>query len=152
MTRIAALGSKLEHLPDILERYENELDGAELQIKLEGKKLEHANVENASWQVFYDQRRIELKTVVDYLDARVQKIRGRLFRSYTESHQRELSDRAKDKYIDNEQAFLDMYELYLEAKELYNKYQAVVDAFTTRGYALNNITKIRVASLEDVEL
>jgi hypothetical protein len=45
-----------------------------------------------------------------------------------------------------------MLELYLEVKDLHDRYAAVVDAFRSRGFALNNITKIRVAALEDVTI
>lgn len=152
MSRIPDLGKQLEKIPEVLEEYEIALEGVEDIIEIKGKKLEHANRENAPWQHYYDQKKLELKSIVDWLEARVNSTRGRLFKNLTEGAPRDLSDRAKDKYIDNEKAYLDMYELYLEAKELYSKYSATVDAFTARGYALNNITKIRVASLEDVEL
>ena len=94
----------------------------------------------------------ELKTLVDFVDNQVQRTRGRLFRNFTENFQRDLSDRAKDKYIDGEQAFLDIYEIYLEVKEVYDQYASVVEALKFRGYALNNITKIRVANMENVIL
>ena len=69
---------------------------------------------------------------------------------FTETYNRELSDRQKEKYIDNEEQYLSQYEIYLEIKDVYEQYEAVCNAFQSRGYALNNITKIRVASLEDV--
>lgn len=152
MSRIPDLGEGYKNLASVLHEYEAALEGANKILDLDGKTLENANKENPAWQVYYDQKRIELKTLVDYLDMQVQRVRGRLFKSYTEAHQRELTDRAKDKYIDNEDAYLKVYEIYLEVREMYNRYQAIVDGFTTRGYALNNITKIRVASLEDVVL
>jgi len=152
LSRIPDLGEKFKHIPEVLAEYEAAYEDYKKNLDLEGKSLENANKENPAWQAYYDERRIELKTLVDYMEAQVQRVRGRLFKSYTETHQRELTDRAKDKYIDNEDAYLTVYEIYLEVREMYNKYQAVVDAFTSRGYALNNITKIRVAALEDVVL
>lgn len=152
MSRIPDLGKGYAKLSQILDEYESALDGVEDLIKIKGKKLEAANIENPAWQHYYDQKRIELHTLVKYFEAEVQRVRGRLFRSYKENHSRELNEREISRYIDNEEAFLTMNELYLEVKELYEKYQSVVDAFTSRGYSLNNITKIRVSSLEDVEL
>lgn len=152
MSRLVDIGKNLEKLPDVINEYEQYLVGVEDIIKIQGKTIERANLENPAWQLNYDQKRIELHTILKYIEGQVSRIRGKLFRSYTESHQRELSDRAKDKYIDNEEAYLDMYEIYLEIKEIYDKYQAVCDAFQTRGYALNNIVKIRVVSLEDVTI
>ena len=152
MSRIPDLGKAHEKLPDVLAEYEAAIGDAEALINIKGKKLENANVENPAWQHYYDQKRIELYTLVKYFEAEVARVRGKLFKNYKENHSRELSEREISRYIDNEKAYLDKNELYLEVKELYEKYQAIVTAFTTRGYALNNITKIRVASLEDVEL
>lgn len=150
MSKIADLGNNLQNIPSVLYEYEQALEGIEDVLRIKGKKLEQANVENAAWQHYYDQKRLELKTIVDYLEARVDQVKGRLFKSYTETSPRELSDRAKTQYINNEKAYLDMYELYLEAKEVHAKYNTAVEAFTSRGYSLNNIVKLRVASLEDV--
>jgi len=152
LSRLDDIGLNFENIPSILEEYEHALKDVEEHLNLKGKKLEHANRENPAYHVYYDQRRIELHTIVKYMELRVSKTRGKLFRSFTEAYQRDLSDRAKDKYIDSEEAYLTIYEIYLEVKELYDKYQAVCDAFTTRGYALNNITKIRVASMEDATI
>lgn len=149
MSRLQDLGKDAEKLSEVLEEYEKALDGVEKIIEIKGKKLEHANRENPAWQLFYDQKKIELYTIVKYLELQVNRVRGKAFIRYTETYNRELSDRAKDKYIDNEAAVLAWNELYLEAKELYDKYASVVDAFKTRGYALNNITKIRVVSMEE---
>lgn len=152
MSRVPDLGAGYAKLPTILEEYEKALLDAEANIKITGKGLEQCNKENSTWQHYYNEKRVELKTLCEFLELQVNRVRGKLFKSYTEMNNRELSDRAKDKYIDNEKAYLDLYELYLEVKEMKEKYQSVVDAFTTRGYALNNITKIRVASIEDVIL
>jgi len=136
-------------LPEIIANYETELLEAEKNLIIKGKTLEKANVENPTWQLYYDQRRIELYTLVKYIEGLVASVRGKLFRSYTETYQRDISDRAKDQYINNEPAYLSMQEIYLEVKDIHDRYQAVCDAYKSRGYALNNITKIRVASLED---
>ena len=80
------------------------------------------------------------------------KVRGKLFRDYTENYSRVLADRAIDKYIDKEDAYLAAYGLYLEVKEIHDQYVRVVEAFRSRGFALNNITKIRVAAMEDATI
>jgi len=146
------LEDNLANLPTILAEYETELNKAESLLEIKGRTLERANVEQSSWQYFYDVRKRELGSILKYLNMRVEKTRAKLFRSYVETHNRELSDRTIDKYVNNEEAYLSMYQLYLEVSELYEKYDAVVEAFRSRGYALNNITKIRVASLEDVTI
>lgn len=132
--------------------YINEIDNIEQKIQIKGKTLEQANKENPSEHYYYDKRRVELSTLVKYFEREIDRVRGKLFRGLTENNQRDISDRAKDKYIDCEQSYLDIHEYYLEVKELYEEYVAICEAFKARAYALNNITKIRVASLEDANL
>ena len=158
MTKIAELGDlkstdlkeKYKNLGTILGAYLTELEEAEANLKIEGKSLEKANRENASWQYYYQQRFVELNSLTKYFEREVDRVRGKLFKSLTEINNRDLSDRAKDKYIDNEQAFLDINEIFLEVKEVRDFFEALVENFRNRGYALKNITEIRVAQLEDV--
>ena len=152
MSRIADLGKKNKNLPDIIEEYETVLKGYKKDLEIKGKKLEHANREQPSLHSYYDERRIELHTLVKYFEGQISRVRGKLYKDYTETYSRELSDRMKDKYIDNENAYLTMFELYLEIKELHDKFNSVVDAFKSRGFVLNNITKIRVAAMEDATI
>lgn len=160
MSKIQDLGDKkatdlkerFKNLPSILATYDDELKNSEQELAIKGKSLENANKENPSLYAYYDQRRLELKTLVDYMDNQVQRARGRLFRTFTENFNRDLSDRAKDKFIDNEQGYLDIYEIYLEVKDLQQQYESVVEAFKLRGYALKNITEIRVHQIENVVL
>jgi len=151
LSRLPDLGKrfKFDKLPEVLAEYEKEIDEANGRIKLKGLKLDHANRENPSWTAYYDQRRIELYTIVKWLDANVKRVRSTLFKNLYKNQPYDLSDTAKNKFVDSEPAYLDAYELYLEGKELYETYQSIVEAFKARGYALNNITKTRVASLED---
>jgi hypothetical protein len=161
MSKIAELGDnkatdikeKYKNLGTILGDYANDLSEAEQNLKIEGKSLEKANRENASWKYYYKQRLVELGTLTKFFEREVDKVRGKLFKSLSfPNNNVDLSDRAKDKYIDTEQAYLDINEIYLEVKEIRDNYEAIVDAFTDRGYALKNITAVRIAQLEDVLL
>lgn len=140
----------LSKLPDVLEQYEKEIPHAFKITELKGKNLEAANKENAAWLLYYDQKRIELDTLKKYLKMKLEEIRSSLFKTFTENYPREMSDRAKDKYIDGHPKYLAIYELYLEVEELYEKYASVVNGLRQQGYSLRNITEIRTHSLEDV--
>lgn len=159
MSKIAELGDskstdikeKYKNLGTILAAYKDDLSEAEGNLKIGGKSLEKANRDNPSHKYYYQQRFVELNTLTKTFEREVDRVRGKLFKSLSYPHNNvELSDRAKDKYIDNEQAYLDIHEIYLEVKEMRDNYEALVQAFTDRGYALKNITEIRVAQLEDV--
>lgn len=144
------LGENYKNLDKVLEPYLSALDDLDINLAIKGKLLEHSNREQASWLSYYDQRRIELSTLVRFFEQEVKRIRGILFKQFVESYPRDLSDRQIDKYIDSEQAYLDINEKYLAIKEVYDQFTGAVDAFIQRGYALRNITNIRVNNLEDV--
>lgn len=138
-----------KNLPQVIDTYQKALEEVEDNLKIRGKRLEWANVEQAAWLSYYDERRIELRVLVKHLEAKVQRKRGQLWIFYTEQYNRELGPKDKDQYINTDEQYLTQYDLLLEVEELYKKYDSVVEAFRSRGYALRNITEIRVHSLED---
>lgn len=149
MSLIFDLGEGDAKLPDILGRYERELKEAEEHIKIKGKSLVHANEEHASWQVFYDQRRVELRALVSWYEMEVDRVRAILFQEISNHNQLGLSDRGKNQFIEADKRYLHKARLLIEVKELYDRYETVVNAFKNRAYALNNITKLRVSSLDN---
>jgi len=145
-----SLLERLDEIPNVIAEYEKGLEEVESRLVIKGKNLESANAEHAAWQLYYDSRRTDLYTLLKFFDAKTAAARGKLFKKFTEHYNRDLSDRQKDQYINNEETYLNQLEIYLEIKEIYEKYEAVCNAFKSRGFALNNITKIRVASLEGI--
>jgi len=152
MSKITELGEKYINLSKILDVYQQELEQAEEQLKISGKRLEIANSENSAWLHYYDQRKVELHTLVKFLKSEEDKVKSTLFRSYKENYSRALGEREINRYIDGEDLYIFTHSVLIEIEEMFEMYQCVVNAFTTRNYTLSNITKIRVASLENVEI
>ncbi len=160
MSRIPDLSSdpnaegeaKYDLLPDLIAEYDDFLDEVETNMSIKGKGLEEANVENAAWQVRYDQKRVELRTLIKYFEMEINRVRGKLYQKFREGHSIALGEREINNYINKEPAYLRVKGYQMEIDELYEKYKTVVEGFTARGYALNNITKLRVAQLEGVAL
>lgn len=140
------------NLPQILERFESELSEAKIHLQIEGKNLERANREQPSWLSYYDERRIELHSLVKFYEQKLESVKGKLWRHYTENYSRELGHKDKEMYIQTDKEYLTQYNIFLEVQELYKQYEAVTNAFIARGYSLKNITDIRVHSLQDVTL
>lgn len=140
------------NLPDILDKYERDLIGAADNLDIKGKTLEAANLEHASWLSYYDERRVELQTLVKYYDNKLAKIKGKLWVDYTENYSISLAATDKTHYIAKEPRYLEVYSLYLLVQETYHKYDSLVEAYKSRGFALRNITNARVAALPDVIL
>lgn len=152
MISLSELSQDITKLWDVLDPYYKELEDYEAHLKLKGKTLERVNREQATYLAYYDERRIELHTLVRFLDDYVNKIKGKCWKSYTENMSIDLGPRDKERYVAQEPKVIQAREIFLEVNQLFEKYQMVVDAFIQRGYALRNITEIRVNSLQDITL
>lgn len=146
MSRIPDLGVKYANLPNIIAAYQDELLLARDRLQIKGKSYATAQHEQCSWPIFYDQKKVELKTLVKFFEARVAATRGKLVKQYNEQSNRVLGERMMQSYIDNEPDYLMIYELYLEVNELHEQFQAVCDSFTKRGFALRGINDSLVHS------
>lgn len=145
------VGENYVNLSKVLEPYLEALGNYEHHLEIKGKTIELANREQPQHLAYYDERRVELHTLVKFFESELARVRAKLLQGM-EQYPRDVSERMKEKYVAQEEGYLKVYEKYLAANEVYELYVSIVDAFKARGYALNNITKIRVAALEDVIL
>ncbi len=152
MSLILRIAEDDSNLPDIIDEYEKYLSGASENLEIKGKSLESANVEHASWMSYYDERRIELYSLVKYYEAKLAKVKGKLWTDYTENYSIALAATDKTHYIAKEPRYLEMNTYYLLVQETYNKFDGLVEAYKSRGFALRNITNARCAALQDVIL
>ena len=136
-------------LPTIFDSYEDELEQAPSRLSIAGKTGPEAQKEQCAWPAFYGMKKAEVSKLSKYLDARVHAVRGGLWKSYTMNNARALGERVVDKYINHEEDYLRIYELFLEVEELKEKFTAICDAFDRRGFALRDWTAIKIAQLED---
>lgn len=152
MSLITLLGENYSNLPNVLKPFYDDLENVKDILRLDGKLLTKANSENSAWLFYYDQKKVELHTLVKFFKMEEDRIRSSLFKKYKENYSLSLTDREINRYIDGEEKFLSINKLKLEVEELYETYQAIVNALTSRNYALTNITKLRIASLENEEI
>lgn len=138
----------LSNLPTILQRYEGYLHDVTDNLRLKGKPIGEANSEQPAWLVYYDQKKVELKSILGLVEMHLDRIKGNLWEKFTEVHSRDLSSRDKEAYIKKDPNYTNAYQLLLCVQELYDKYNSVVDAFVARGFSLRNITNLRVAQVE----
>lgn len=143
------LAKNLSNFDDIIKMYESDLLDCRDNITIRGKSLETALKEQPAWSAYYGERAAELSILVKYLDMQVNRVRAQHTVRYKENYNPALSERLMDKYIDKEQDYLDMFEMYLEVKELHEKYLQVLEAFNRRGFALRDLTTAKVHQLQD---
>jgi hypothetical protein len=142
----------LSEIDSIIELYSKKIKDWKQNIKLDGKNIEVVNIQQVAWCAYYDEMRVQIKSIHDFLDMKIRQIRGKLFLKISTSSSNDYSDRAKERIIDDSPEYLAIYRKYLEIKELYENIQSIVDQFKNRSYTLNNIVNIRIAALQDETL
>ena len=147
-----ALGKKFEALPPILDQYQDDYDEIIGNQSLKGKTLGQISTENSSWGGYYSERAAELKHLHEYMEMREAEIVGKLYQGYKKGSNVSLGEREVLHYIKADPDFIKVHVYVLEVKEMLDKYQAAVQTFKNIGYAMNNLTALTVASLEDTEL
>lgn len=142
----------LTNLDVILANYEDRLDGWKKNIIIDGKNIEGANIEQASWLAYYDEIKVELKTLVDFMDMKVKEIRGNVTIDIIKHSGEAHTHISREKLVDCNPEYLKMYQYYLLAKEVYNLADSITNQFLQRAYVLTNLVKIRVAGIQDITL
>lgn len=136
-------------LPDIVLHYDTEAALAIDRLKIKGKTGAEALKDQTAWPIQYGVRKAELDKLVKFVELQIDSCRGRHYKKYTENYSRVLGDRAIEKYIDHEDEYIKLYEIYLELQELREKYIAICDAWDKRGFALRDWTQLRIAELQE---
>lgn len=141
-----------DNLPEILESYENRMNGWKKNVQIDGKNIEGANVEQSSWLAYYDELKVELRTLVDFLDLKIDEIRGKLTSEILNNSSLDTNHQTRERLIDAEPTYVKLYQNKLLAKEVYNTADMIVNNFIQRGYILKNLVQIRTAALQDITL
>jgi len=148
-TYLELIKEDLNNIDKVINLYNQDLVDYKSNLVIMHKRIDIAVMEQAGWYSYYDTKRVELKTIYDYIGMQLDKVHSILWKKFTEKHSRELTQKDKDVYIKQDPAYMDMAIILLHTKEVYEQYVSVVESFKMRGYSLNNLTKLRVAQQED---
>jgi len=141
----------LSLLPDMIEFYNNELETAKQETKIVGS-LERNNQQLPGQVAYRFDQLQDIESVLKFLNVRYDKMRSDHYRRYLERYNRELSDRSIEKYIDGENDIVDMSCLINEVALVRNRYLGIMKAFDAKSYSMGNITRLRIAGMNDAEL
>ena len=151
MTWSSEVTKDLAPLPDALDHFENEYWTAAEEVKIRGN-LEKAA---ASMPGVVEQRfnqLQEIEAILNHLNIQLRKIKSKHFKKYLENYQRALSSRDVEKYVDGEDEVVDYETLVNEVALMRNRWLGVIKALDQKQWQITNITKLRVAGMEDASL
>jgi hypothetical protein len=142
----------LKKLPARVALYEQLIEAAEPLFNLDDRKLEEACKDQAKNLMFYDLMLQECKTVEDAIRIKIDEIESTLYRQLNENSNRVLGTRDIQQYVKSEPRYVAAQEILLEVTMVKRKLEAVVEALKSMGWSINNITKLRIAQLENAVL
>lgn len=137
-----------DQLPEIFERFQQHVSNAEPLFDLDGARLETRIRNLPNHQVFYSHRAAEMKQVVKWLENYRAKLEARFTKNYAQGP-RALAAREAATFINGEKEIVELNQLIIEATLLHQQLDDIVEGFKQMGWCLSNITKLRVAELQD---
>ena len=141
----------ISKIPDAVAHFESELSEARKEVKL------HGNVERAAAEMpgivehRFNQLQ-EIEAILNYLNIELRRLRSSYFKKYLENYQRALSSRDVEKYVDGEADVVDYEKIINEFALMRNKWLGVLKALDQKQWQITNITKLRVAGMEDASI
>ena len=141
--------ASLDALPDFIQHYERELDGARADCKVGG--LIERNIKELPGTTEYRFNQLqEIEAVLNYLNIQLRKIRRKHFQKYLEGYNRALTSRDAEKYVDGEDEVVDFETIINEVALLRNRWLGIMKGLESKNFMLGHITRLRTAGMEDV--
>ena len=138
-------------IPSAVAFFEAELEEARVECKLSGN-LERASASMPGIVEHRFNQLQEIEAILNYLNIELRRLRSSYFKKYLENYQRALSSRDVDRYVDGEADVVDYEKIINEFALLRNKWLGVLKALDQKQWQITNITKLRVAGMEDATL
>jgi len=147
----AKITKDMRKVPEFIAYYEKELLEAREEVKVRGSIDKNLAALPGITEHRFAQLQ-EIEAVLNFVNIELRKERTAMFRKYLENYNRALSSRDAEKYADGEQSVIDWELIINEVALLRNKYLGILKGLESKGFSLNNITRLRAAGLDDMML
>jgi uncharacterized protein YfdQ (DUF2303 family) len=141
----------LANLVDAIAYYEAELNSARYETAIKGN-LEKLSQEIPGFVSYRFAQLQEVEAILEYLNIELRRIHREKYRKYLEHYNKTLSSRDADKFAEGEPECVAMEHLINEFALVRNRYLALMKGLDAKQYQLNNLTRLRVAGMDDVNL
>jgi len=145
------ISQNIANVPDCIVWYENELNEARIECSLKGNLEKNAASLPGVVEKRFGQLQ-EIEAILEYLNIELRRMRSKFFKQYLENYQRALSSRDVEKYVEGEADVVDMEKIINEFALLRNKWLGILKGIDMKQWQITNITKLRVAGMEDASV
>jgi hypothetical protein len=145
------VSTNVSAIPDFITYLELELQEAKKEVKIYGNVEKNIAALPGVTEHRFNQLQ-EVEAILNHLNIQLKKIKSRHFKKYLENYQRALSSRDVEKYVDGEDEVVDYETLVNEVALMRNRWLGIIKALDQKQWQITNITKLRVAGMEDATL
>jgi hypothetical protein len=149
--RVTADPDDLMPLVDCAEFYEKELIEARMDLQITGR-IELIQKKLPGMAEFRYNQLQELEAILKYLNLKLDKARSAAHRFYMEKYNRQLTSRDAEKYAEGDDKVMEIALLVNQIALLRNKFLGVSKGIEYLHFQIGNITKLRVAGIEDASI
>jgi hypothetical protein len=138
-------------LTDAIAYFNNELDEATEEVKLCGVLVSSASKLPGKVEYRYAQYQ-EALAIYKFFEMKKEKAKNSAYINLQNSYKRALSARELEKFSDNDDEVIAISTILLDIDLVCNKYAGIMKAFDIQNWQISNITKLKVAGFEDLEI
>lgn len=139
-------------LGDAMDYYEEQIVEARKDLKTDGKRLEILQKMLPGMAEFRFNQLQEIEAILHLLELKLNHVRAGVYKGFLENYNRALSSRDADRYCDADQTVYDLSLLINRVALIRNNYLGISKGIDAMNYQLSNITKLRIAGIEDATL
>lgn len=138
-------------LPSCIDYFQKELGDARRELNLTGARLEALGQKLPGMIEYRYAQLQEVEAILEYLNIRLNQIRSHTFQKYKRQNLA-LSDSAAKAFAEGDTDYVDMAIVVNEFSLIRNKYIGTLKAIDQISWQIGNITRLRVAGLDDAQL
>lgn len=151
MNWLNRISSDLAVLPDFVAEYEHRLEQHRGSAGIRGRLESQMTALPSDTEIVFNDLQL-IEAVLRSLETRQRQLRSTVFRRFLEGYNRALSSRDAEKYADGDAEVVSMEHLINEIAYLRNRFLGVMKALESKNFMLSNISKLRVAGLDDASV
>lgn len=145
------LEADLNLIPEAVQYFEGQIKEAKAEISVKGSLEQAASRLPGIFEYRYSQLQ-EIESIVNYLNIRLNKIKKERLEYYTTKYNKQLTVREAEKYVEGDDDFVDFSYLLNYFALVRNQFTGLIKSLDIKNWQISNITKIRVAGIEDASI
>lgn len=142
--------ANLDAIPEALDWYLAQLEPAHQEIDIAGTLMK-ANQNQPGLVAYYDAMHTDLDMILEFVERKHKIMRASKIRELADDPPTNTKLSAADVKLlaETDAEVVCLEQLAQEIRYVYKQFSSLMKALEQRGYTLNNITKIRIAGLEE---